>query len=339
MQPTPPQTPAAAPARRFRLSWLIPVLLAAALLILAFSGANWGEMWQTVREGDARYLLLAVGVVTVSNFLRALRWHTLVSSEKPVHPVTVFWITNIGYLGNNFLPARAGDLLRSTWMGQRAGISKSFVLATTFTERIVDVGALVLISVVSLYLVPPDDTAEWIAGATRTMAIIGAVGLAIVFLAPHFEAFILRVVAGLPLPEKVRHVLAGLAQQFLWGMKSLQRPARMARFALLTAGLWASDGVAAICVSHAFGLGLGFWTALLLLAAIGLGSALPSTPGYVGIYQFVSVTVLGMFGFTKDAALVLILAYQGMVYVSLLIFGLTGLVALTRTPGTAHSSK
>jgi len=50
--------------------------------------------------------------------------------------------------------------------------------------------------------------------------------------------------------------------------------------------------------------------ALLLLTALGLGSALPSTPGYVGIYQFVAVTVLTPFGIGRDEALAFILVLQ-----------------------------
>jgi uncharacterized membrane protein YbhN (UPF0104 family) len=56
-----------------------------------------------------------------------------------------------------------------------------------------------------------------------------------------------------------------------------------------------------------------------------LGSALPSTPGYVGIYQFVGMSVLGPFGFSRDAALAYILILQALGYVVILAFGLPGI--------------
>lgn len=43
-------------------------------------------------------------------------------------------------------------------------------------------------------------------------------------------------------------------------------------------------------------------------------SAAPSTPGYVGVYQFVAGTVLVPFGLSRDAALVYILAFQTITY-------------------------
>ena len=83
-----------------------------------------------------------------------------------------------------------------------------------------------------------------------------------------------------------------------------------------------------------------FATAFLLLAGMGLGSALPSTPGYVGIYQFVAVTVLTPFGFSRDSALALILLLQAMGYVVVLAFGLPGLYrmqARSKTGKAVHS--
>jgi hypothetical protein len=68
----------------------------------------------------------------------------------------------------------------------------------------------------------------------------------------------------------------------------------------------------------------------VLLAALGLSSALPSTPGYVGVYQFVAVSVLTPFGFTQSQALVFILAYQAVNYAVICVWGLLGLWRLRR---------
>ena len=62
--------------------------------------------------------------------------------------------------------------------------------------------------------------------------------------------------------------------------------------------------------------------AILLLTGLGLGSALPSTPGYVGIYQFVAVTVLGPMGIAKSQALAFILVVQAYGYIGTLLLGL-----------------
>jgi uncharacterized membrane protein YbhN (UPF0104 family) len=73
---------------------------------------------------------------------------------------------------------------------------------------------------------------------------------------------------------------------------------------------------------------ISFPVAVLLLTGLGLGSALPSTPGYVGIYQFVAVTVLPLFGISRDAALAYILVAQALGYLAVVAFGLPGLYKL-----------
>ena len=77
--------------------------------------------------------------------------------------------------------------------------------------------------------------------------------------------------------------------------------------------------------ARAFDIHLTFSVALLLLAGLGLGSALPATPGYVGIYQFVAVTVLPPFGIDRNAALAFILVAQALGYAVILVLGLFGL--------------
>jgi uncharacterized membrane protein YbhN (UPF0104 family) len=59
----------------------------------------------------------------------------------------------------------------------------------------------------------------------------------------------------------------------------------------------------------------------LLIAALGISSALPSTPGYVGVYQFVAVTILSPFGIVRESALALILLVQ---FLNLLVVSVWG---------------
>jgi uncharacterized membrane protein YbhN (UPF0104 family) len=70
--------------------------------------------------------------------------------------------------------------------------------------------------------------------------------------------------------------------------------------------------------------------AFLLIVGLGLGSALPSTPGYVGIYQFVAVSVLVPFGFSKTDAVAYILVAQALQYVVMGLWGALGFLNYRR---------
>jgi hypothetical protein len=116
-------------------------------------------------------------------------------------------------------------------------------------------------------------------------------------------------------------------------MRAFQHWGRALSFTSLTVTIWLVDGLGTVICAHALGLSLTLPVALLFLAALGLSSAAPSTPGYVGVYQFVAVTVLPPFGFTRTGALTFILVAQGLSYVVVTVWGLIGLWRLNIRPG------
>lgn len=319
-------TPSQPQPRRLKFSWsaALTIILAVVLLYLAFRGVDWGEMLSTVQQGRMEFMLLAFCIMTISYFLRSLRWRTLLSAENPnIHPLTTFWGTNIGYLGNYFLPARAGEVIRSAMIAQRTGINFMYVVATILTERIVDAVLLVLIVVVLLPTLgtPPD----WLLSARQVMLFVGFGGLIGLLLAPRLEGLALSILDRLPLPEGLKAKLKTFLEKFLLGVRAFHHPARGATFLALTVVIWSLDVVVAMQVARAFDIALDPTQILFLLAALGLSSAVPSTPGYLGVYQFVTVSVLAPFGIDQNNALVYILAFQAMTYVLVIVWGMIGL--------------
>jgi hypothetical protein len=305
--------------------WMLFITLglAALLLYLAFRGVDWGKMVETLRQGNVALLALAFGVITVSYFLRGMRWRVLLSAEKLLHPLTVFWGTCAGYLGNSFLPARAGELIRSALIAQKGNLSVSFTLATALTERIIDVPVLVILGLIALPAV--DGIPDWLTGAVRVFALTGVGATLALLIVPRFEKQVLALLGRLPLPVNLRERVLAFVQKFLQGLRAFQDPVRALSFLGLTALVWTLDVVAAMIIASAFGMSFTPAETILLLAGLGLASAAPSTPGYVGIYQFVAVTVLQPFGYSKEQALAYIVAFQAMTYLIVLVWGLTGL--------------
>jgi hypothetical protein len=165
--------------------------------------------------------------------------------------------------------------------------------------------------------------------AAKIMGVLGLAGLVGLLALPRLEGLINQLWRRLPVPETWRTRLADMVSQFLLGMRALQHPGRALSFAGLTAIIWLVDALGSTITAHALGLALTLPQALLLLAALGLASATPSTPGYVGIYQFVAVTVLGPFGFTQSEALAFIVVAQAMIYIVVAVWGLLGLGRLS----------
>jgi len=309
--------------RNLLMHWIVPAVLAVVLLYFSLRGVDWGRVWDTM--AGARWELLATAMLITcwSSFLRSLRWRILLNARARIDVPTVFWATMAGYLGNNFLPARAGELVRTFAISSRSNLTRTYVLTTALSERMMDAIALVLWSSVVLMGVHPKPA--WLDQLSRTAAMFAGAGLAAVVVLPHTGDLCEAVIRRLPLPEGLRARLLHLAEQILLGLRSFHDWKRFAGFVLLTAIVWCSDAFSMMVGARALHLEMSFAVAALLLCGLGLGSALPSTPGYVGIFQFVAVSVLTPFGIGKDAAVAYILLTQAMGYVVVVAFGLPGL--------------
>jgi uncharacterized membrane protein YbhN (UPF0104 family) len=102
-------------------------------------------------------------------------------------------------------------------------------------------------------------------------------------------------------------------------------PGRAAGFAIYSALLWFVDATGTIMLSWGLNMSFTYPQAFVLLLAMGLSSAIPSTPGYVGVYQFVAVTLLPIYGISRSEALTFIIAMQAVNTLAILCWGFIGL--------------
>lgn len=316
---------------RRQLTWLLTLALAALLLLLAFRGVDWAELFAAFGRVALPNLLLVLALVALNAVLRALRWRVLLTAQADLSPLDAFWGTTAGYMGNFLLPARAGELIRSALIAGRTGLNVAYVLATALTERIFDAAVLVIIALVTLSALPAMPA--WILDAARGIAPLGVLGFGILLIAPRLRGLFTKVIQRLPLPGTLRARLLDLMQQFMQGAQAFQHVGRALTFAAFTVAVWSLDAVIALTAARSLGMALQPTEAFLLLAGLGLGSALPSTPGYVGIYQFVTVSLLVPLGYPQSGALALILFTQGMNYVVMVSCGLVGVWQLNAGRG------
>jgi len=300
--------PPAQARRRSILLTVIALLLAGFFLFLAFRGVDWSAFWGALYSGRYEFLLLTIPISTASYYLRSIRWGVFVRAEKKIPIQTIFWANMVGYLGNSILPARAGEWVRSALLGGEGGIGTSFILATVLAERIFDVIALMLIGSMAFLL------QAVIPGVLTTglmfMAVVGGIGLVAFLMAPYFEKSILGFLEHFQGYPRVFLFLRTQITRFLGGMRTLHDPRRLTSIVLLTGVIWLMDAFSTTIGVRIIHQTLTIGHALVLLAALGLSSAIPSTPGYVGPYQFAAVTVLVPFGFSQAEALAFILISQ-----------------------------
>jgi glycosyltransferase 2 family protein len=305
--------------RKAIISLIVAIVLAAVLLYFALRGIDWSRLGAILKGARVEYMALAVLVNSINLWVRSLRWRVLLDGERRLPMSVVFWSNAVGYLGNNFLPARFGEVMRIAAVGFVSGVSKSFVLATAVIERVLDAGVLVLLTSLALLLVEglPKDLRR----ASLIFSALSIAGILVMIVLPRFEHRVSGLVRSMP---KLQHIASG----FLNGLRCLHDLGRAIRFLALTLIIWPIDALIGVLVAQAISLDLELTTSMIVLAAMGLASAMPSTPGYLGVFQAVAVAVLGPFGVPAEMALAWVFLFQVQGYIGTAILGLTGLFVL-----------
>lgn len=313
--------------------------LAGVMLVYSLRGIEWAEVGLLLRNAKPLNTALCCVIASAALFLRAFRWRILLTCERFIGLAIAFWSTAAGYFGNNFLPARAGEFIRTFMISSRTGLSKTYVLTTAFAERAADGIALVVITGIVLFAMP--DKTPWLAKASKGFAAIGLAGVLFIGLLPHLENFAASLLARIPLSGRVRLRLEHTLEQVLRGLRSFHDWKRLLAFVALTVVIWCLDATGAVIGARALGLQMLYPTAFILIAVLGLGSALPSAPGYVGMYQFVCATVLVPFGFSKTDAIAYSFFAQALSYLVMGVWGAVGFVQYRRlsAPVTARESE
>lgn len=298
---------------------LIGVVVSAAALVWVIRWAGWGQLWEALRGVDFRYLLLAMAVYLVSMIARVGAWHTLLG--RSVSFWQVLAALNEGYLLNNVLPWRLGEVGRAVLLGRRPGQSVPRVLSSIMLERLMDM--LLAVSLL-LSVLPFVAEVHWAGRAAMIGGSALVAGVVLLWLMTRHSQIVERWVARLPGGGerwiRVWH-------EFRQGLMAVDSP----RWLLLSMGWmilsWALAGVDYWLVLSSVIPSPRFLWAYFMLAITLLGVAVPSSPGYLGVFEAAGVAALAVFGVPGGQALAATLVLHGMVYA---LGSLFGAIALTR---------
>jgi len=287
-----PVRAASGSSRRARVGFAVGVPISAAFLWLAVRDADVTAVRRTLQEAQAGLVALAVVALAGVYVFQAVRWRKIAASPQ-VRLARFYEMVVSGVACNNVLPARLGDLLRARWLGLEARMPAGRALGTVMLDRGCDLASLLLLLIVGLTAVASTAWLVSIAvGATAAMVVLGAVVL------------VARVYAG-------RHARGGSSRGLITRVlrdtaEFLAEP--MGRRSLmvwitLSLGAWTMWALGAIAVARSLGIELGILDAMFVAAVMNLGVAIPSSPGFVGTYEWLGVASLGLLGVPREEAL------------------------------------
>ena len=290
---------------------VVGIPLSGLFLWLAFRDADLHAVWSVLSTAETGPVVLAVAAMGGVYVGQAVRWRVI--AQTPSVPTrTFFEMVVSGVAVNNVLPGRIGDFLRARWLQVAARIPGGRALATVFVDRVFDVLALVIFLAVSLPFVASADWLRWIAlGGLALLAFL----LLILVAARIYTQRRARDRRGeRPLIRRlVRDTLEGLSVRF--------GPRRAAVLTLISLSSWTIWAVAAWLVARSLGIEFSLEEAIFVTAVINLGVAIPSSPGFIGTYQWLAVAALSLFDVGTTQALAFSVLMQAVWYVPTTLVG------------------
>src|SRR5690242_1391340 len=141
-----------------KLKFWLGLIVSLVFLYLAFQGQDFGKIGQALGEANYWWLLPALGAYFLGVYVRAIRWHYLLGPLKKVSVKRLFPVVVIGYMANDVLPVRMGEVVRAYVLGKRENVSKTGTLATIVVERIMDgITMLLFLATAALFVTVNKD--------------------------------------------------------------------------------------------------------------------------------------------------------------------------------------
>ena len=283
------------------------------------------QTMEAVRQAHLALLILGVTLMMVAYFVRAARWRIW---ERSLSYWDSFRLILIGFMGNNILPARLGEILRAHCAAAKTDSDRgrTTALASIAAERVLDGLILSVFGVVALGLVHVDRRLQW----------------ALLLVSLAFAGLTLGLVLGVGFHERIRswiaaanrkfpgHMTAFLREkttQFLDGLLPLATLPRMVGAITTTAIIWGIEIGSYYFVGRAVWEGLSIGAAILFLVVMNFASLVPLTMGGIGTIEAVAPLFLISAGVSPHLALAMVLLQHAVQYLFTTVTG--GILYLT----------
>ena len=296
------------------------IAISLAALIWVLHTVDLGQVGRALQAASLVWLAPVAVLLPAGFMLRAARWGTLFGRAGKPRWRNLFLATTIGYLGNNILPARAGEFIRAYVLGQRERMAKSAVLATVIVERVVDLLVVLFLLAVTLLVYPLPD---WLERAGAVAGVVSVAALAFVVCLGlwgyRLVGWILRWLRFLP--GSWLSKLEAVGSGFLAGVSGSGSWQQMVSFLAYTGVIWFLEVLIVWLVAQALSLPISMGGCLCVMLAVGLGTMIPSSPGYVGTYEFFAAGALAVLGITGGEALAFVFVLHGITFAGSSILG------------------
>ncbi|MEO8199244.1 MAG: lysylphosphatidylglycerol synthase transmembrane domain-containing protein [Gemmatimonadota bacterium] len=319
------------PARHAWWQTLLAIGISAAFLYWALKGIHFRDVLAQVKAAHVLPLIATVIIATSTFGLRIFRWRILLkANDGSSLPAGSLWhAIAIGFMANNVLPFRAGEVLRSLAITRLTRTRITAALSSIAVERLFDGVAIVSLLTIGLLTsgLPASSTIAMagkdvrithiavVAGITFAAAMVMA---AMVVAFPTLAEKVVRKVVPFPrLAEKLVAMIEGIVH----GLSVLQSPLRILAVVAWSLGIWLVNVTSFYVAFKAFDIPVNFAGAMIMQGILAFAISAPTAPGFLGVFEWAIKVTLLLYMIPEDRVVSYALVYHATTFVPITLLG------------------
>jgi uncharacterized protein (TIRG00374 family) len=313
---------------KFDMKFWMGIGVSLFFMVLLFRKINFHQLAEALLLLDYRYIILAVLFTFASYFLRAVRWHYLLISEKPIPLTSLYPATIIGYMANNVLPARLGEFVRAYVLAQREGMETPTVFASLVIDRLCDGFTVIMILLATLFTLHlpsgMSDAGTALKAGGLVMFLIYSTVIVFLFLLKLQTLRTLSFVGWLlkPFPARVSERLIPLLGSFIAGIRMSRRGGHILAILVSSVMIWTFALLPIDMVLQGFGIHLPITASMFILVLLVFAVMVPASPGFIGTYHYACFKGLSAFGIADATSVSIALIIHGTAFFPVIIAGI-----------------
>lgn len=295
-------------SRRALLRATLGMTVSVVALWILLRSVDVGAALQVLATADPAWVAVMLVTVLIDVSARGARWQVLLAPLAAIPYRRVLGYTFVGYLANNILPARLGELVRSHALGEGEHVSRTTVLGTVVVERVVDTVIVVGLAALSVVVLS-------VRGVMTSAVLLGAAFVALLVVGLGLAMALHR----LPGADRVMRFasrwprIVELARRLREGLAVASRPRTLSGALAFSAVAWTASILTFLAGAQAVGVELSLAEGALLTSGVALATIVPSGPGYLGTFELTAVGIMASFGVDRDSAFAAALLVHAMI--------------------------
>lgn len=295
---------------------LVGLCISGIFLYFAVKNVHFNQFTEYVHQLNLFFIIPALLPGLLAYLVRAWRWNYFLSSIGRFRISGLLSATMIGFMANNILPARVGELIRALVLSKKESINFVSVLSSLIAERIMDGFTISIIALFAIFTIPLNEKIKF---AGVVFFLIFLILLIVMFI------FVNSGSINKKLPEIFHGRISGTINKYLTriisGLEGLNRFKNSGITFISAFVIWFLSSLYFYFMGLAMEIPLPFSASFAIFISVALGVIIPSSPGFIGVYHFFCQKAVEMYGIDTSRAFAYAVVTHFVQFIAVTILG------------------